>query len=63
MGIFTQNGAQALGAGELTGSIEVGKSADIIVLNQNLFAVPVDEISETRIVSTYFEGNKVYPAQ
>jgi predicted amidohydrolase YtcJ len=62
LGIFTQNGAQALGAGELTGSIEVGKSADIIVLHQNLFAVPVEEISETRIVSTYFEGNKVYPA-
>lgn len=59
--IFTKNGAQALGAGGITGSIEVGKSADIIVLNQNLFDVPVDDISETRIVSTYFEGNKVYP--
>ncbi|MGF6396226.1 amidohydrolase [Pseudomonas plecoglossicida] len=59
--IFTKNGAQALGAGGITGSIEVGKSADIIVLNQNLFEVPVDDISETRIVSTYFEGTKVYP--
>lgn len=63
LGIFTKNGAQALGASERTGSIEVGKSADIIVLNQNIFEVPVDDISETRIVSTYFEGNKVYPAR
>ncbi|MNO80630.1 N-substituted formamide deformylase precursor [compost metagenome] len=61
LNIFTRNGAQALGAGQLTGSIEVGKSADIIVLNQNLFDIPVDDISETRIVTTYFEGHKVYP--
>ncbi|WP_010483536.1 amidohydrolase [Pseudomonas sp. S9] len=61
--IFTKNGAQALGADELTGSLEVGKAADIIVLNQNLFEVPVDDISETRILSTYFEGNKVYSRQ
>ncbi len=31
----TVNGAQALGLGDITGSLEVGKSADLIVVNMN----------------------------
>ncbi|MEA3467786.1 MAG: amidohydrolase [Thermodesulfobacteriota bacterium] len=42
----TLGGAQTLGAGELTGSLEVGKKADLIVLNMNqphltpLYSIP-----------------------
>jgi predicted amidohydrolase YtcJ len=43
-----------------TGSVEVGKSADLIVLDRNLFAVPPHEISETKVLLTLFAGHEVY---
>ncbi len=45
-----------------TGSIEVGKYADLVVLSQNLFAVPNERISETSIVQTILGGKVVYDA-
>lgn len=58
--IYTINSATAMGLGATTGSIAPGKSADFIVLNQNLFAVPPERIHETRVELTYFEGRPVY---
>ncbi len=45
-----------------TGSIEVGKAADLVVLSADLFAIPVEEISEVRVVLTLIEGDIVYRA-
>jgi predicted amidohydrolase YtcJ len=45
-----------------TGSIEAGKSADIIVLSENPFAVPPAELSEIKVLLTLFEGRAVYTA-
>ena len=58
--IYTMNGAKALLLDDITGSIRVGKSADLIVLNQDLFDVPVEAINETRVEMTLFKGNIVY---
>ncbi|MCP3675157.1 MAG: amidohydrolase, partial [Gammaproteobacteria bacterium] len=58
--IYTSNGAEALGLGDVTGSIEVGKSADFIVLNQNLFDKPITAISDTKVKMTLFKGDVVY---
>lgn len=58
--IFTINSARAIGLGETIGSIETGKSADIIVLDRNLFEIPADSIADTRVLTTYFEGRPVY---
>ena len=41
---FTANGARADFLERTTGSIEVGKSADLIVLDRNLFQVSPDTI-------------------
>ncbi|MEI6614594.1 MAG: amidohydrolase family protein, partial [Chrysiogenales bacterium] len=43
-----------------TGSIEVGKMADLIVLDKNLFNVPVDEISKVKVILTFFGGKEVF---
>lgn len=45
-----------------TGSIEAGKSADLIVLSKNLFEIPPAEISEVKVLCTLFEGKTVYAA-
>jgi predicted amidohydrolase YtcJ len=42
------------------GSIEPGKSADLIVLDRNLFECAPDDLADTRVLETWFEGRKVY---
>jgi predicted amidohydrolase YtcJ len=58
--IFTLNGALASRLEHKTGLIKAGKSADLIVLNQNLFEVPIERVSETIVLMTFFEGKLVY---
>lgn len=58
--IYTVNGARALRLQDRTGSIEVGKSADIVVLDRNLFQVPITDVGDTKVKQTYFEGKLVY---
>lgn len=57
---YTIGGAYANFTEKETGSIEVGKSADLIVLSENLFAIPPSQISEARVLLTLFEGKTVY---
>ncbi|MEH6516865.1 MAG: amidohydrolase [Halioglobus sp.] len=57
--IFTLQSARALRLGERSGSIELGKSADLIVLNQNLFEVPIKAVSDTLVEQVLFEGHVV----
>lgn len=59
---LTINSAYQHGLDEICGSIEIGKSADFVVLSQNLEAIENTEISKTTVVSTYFEGELVYEA-
>jgi predicted amidohydrolase YtcJ len=57
---YTINAAYALRQEDTTGSIEVGKFADIIVLNQNIFNVATDKIKDTKVLKTYLNGNLVF---
>ena len=43
-----------------TGSIEVGKYADLAVLDRNIFEQPVDQIGDATIDLTYVEGARVF---
>lgn len=43
-----------------TGSLEVGKAADLIVLDKNLFDVPPNQISKARVLLTVLNGKVVY---
>ena len=58
--IYTLNSAQAMNLAGKTGSLVVGKSADLIVLGHNLFDIPVEQISETKVDMTLFEGKVVF---
>lgn len=45
-----------------TGTIEVGKLADLAVLDRDPFEGPADEIGATRVLQTFVEGRRVYAA-
>ena len=57
---FTINGAYALFAEQETGSLEAGKQADMVVLDQNLFAINPVDIDKVKVLRTYFAGRLVY---
>ncbi|MFO7549847.1 MAG: amidohydrolase [Haliea sp.] len=58
--IMTLEGARAMRLEHTTGTIEVGKSADMIVLDRDLFAIEPQDISDIRIQRTLFAGITVY---
>ena len=54
------NAARALFVEAETGSIEPGKSADIVVVDRDLLAVSPDEIGEARVLLTLFGAEEVF---
>ena len=60
--MHTINAAYEMHQEKSTGSIEVGKQADLIVLDQNLFHVPTERISDTRVLLTLLGGKVVFDA-
>lgn len=57
---FTINAAFLNKHEDQTGSIEVGKLADLIVIDQNLFEIEPADISETKVLLTLFGGKPVH---
>jgi predicted amidohydrolase YtcJ len=57
---YTINGAYAHDEERRTGSIEIGKAADLIVLDRNLFEVPEAEIHGVNVLWTLLEGREVF---
>lgn len=57
--IFTHNGAIANKVGDQSGSLEPGKDADFIVLDRNIFEVPIDEVGQTQVVLSIVGGARV----
>ena len=45
------------------GSITAGKSADFVVLDENLFDVEEHMISKVKIIGTYYKGKRTYAAE
>ncbi len=58
--IFTINSAIANKDGDSSGSLIAGKNADFIVLDRNIFEVPIEDVGETQILLTVVDGGHVY---
>jgi predicted amidohydrolase YtcJ len=55
--ICTQRAAAfAMKQDATTGSIEVGKRADLVVLDRDIFSVDPYTIGDTKVVATYLDG-------
>lgn len=57
---YTMNGAWLSHEERIHGSLETGKAADLIVLDHDLFAIPVFEIGRTRVLLTLLDGREVF---
>ncbi len=59
---ITLNSAYALGMDDYVGSLEVGKFADMIVIDQDITAVAPEKIGATKVLLTVIGGREVYRA-
>ncbi len=62
MDLFTVNAARQERMANRVGSIDIGMLADIIVVDQDPYAVPVTRIHDTKVRMTFIAGEKVYDA-
>ena len=57
---FTINGAYTTFSEDKTGSLEEGKAADLVILDQNILEVDPLQIEKTTVLQTYLEGKLVF---
>ena len=57
--IFTINGAIANKVGDSSGSIEVDKDADFVVLDRSVFDVPISDVGQTEILLSVVGGKTI----
>ncbi len=60
--IFTLNGARQQYAADRLGTIELGKLADLAVIDRNIFEVPITTVHDTKVMMTIINGKVVYSA-
>jgi predicted amidohydrolase YtcJ len=58
----TVNPAWAMGLSDQTGRLSPGMSADFIIVDRDLFEIPVEEIHATTVRQTWFAGRLVHDA-
>lgn len=56
----TINAAYEAHLEDVTGSIEVGKSAELVVLDSDLENTPVEQMQDIKVLETVFKGKTVY---
>ena len=59
---MTANPAKLLNQDDHTGTLGVGKYADLVVLDRDIFDIPVKQIGETEVKATLLQGKPVFDA-
>ncbi len=62
LSLYTRQNGWFIGEEDLMGTLEVGKFADLVVLNKDYFTVPDEELKEIRSVLTVVDGKVVHEA-
>jgi len=57
---YIRNAAWVAREDDVDGTIETGKAADLIVLDRDLFKVPVDQFTRRMCLLTLLDGEPVY---
>jgi predicted amidohydrolase YtcJ len=57
---YTRGGAYAAGLESSNGTLEVGKAADLIVLDRNIFRILPTEVHSVRVLLTLLDGREVW---
>ncbi len=57
---YTLHSAYVLHVDDQSGSLEVGKNADLIAADQDIFAIPTDRIARTHVLLTLYKGKVVF---
>lgn len=57
---YTMHSAYLMGQEDQTGSLKVGKRADFVVLEHDLFEIPAEGIANTQVLMTVFDGEIIF---
>lgn len=57
---YTINAAYVMRQENIVGTLEEGKEADFIILDRNIFEIPVNQINQTKVNETYLQGGRVF---
>ena len=57
---YTINGAYVMRQENKVGSLEVGKLADFVVLDRDIFTIPTSQIKQAKVILTIFNGKEIY---
>ncbi len=57
---YTINAAYVMRQEDIVGSIEVGKEADLIILDRNPFELATTQLKQVQVLETYLQGELVY---
>lgn len=55
----TIKGAEQMHLDDITGSLEVGKLADMVVLSEDFFNIEADKIKDIKVEAVFFEGKLI----
>lgn len=60
--LFTSAAARSRGDFAFAGTLEVGKVADFLMLDRNIFEIPITSVHQTQVLQVFIDGESVHQA-